>query len=290
LRGLQHDHENIFQLYFVTKKAKVFARYEDRWWWGYSFTYNCFWTGDDTPVGDVRVMDGVGANMTEMLKVREPAMTQYLIDLSGDAGLVVSTDRSVIDEYGESSAPDSPDSRGQFGNNGEEKYLQPLDAHDWDWQRYLGLVLFATAFLGGMLLSQISAIRQRRRRRKDVWANLASEEGVKELLRTGWAVKGSQMEIFDKSKMGYRDDDSMLIGGFEQKEAMVGTEITVTQDESATVTTPRTQSGLTVNSRDFLFSSTQSTFAQHVVQTSSSSSGETNEKRKSPTGDNKRFL
>jgi hypothetical protein len=80
----------------------------------------------------------------------------------------------------------------------------------------------------------------------------------------------------------------MLIGGFEQKEAMVGTEITVTQDESATVTTPRTQSGL--NSRDFLFSSTKSTFAQHVVQTSSSSSGETNEKRKSPTGDNKRFL
>lgn len=67
-----------------------------------------------------------------------------------------------------------------------------------------------------MLLTQIAAVRQRQRTTKQLWGNLGTEEGVNALLNTGWKVKGSKMEVYDKAGRGYSDDDSMLIGGFEQ--------------------------------------------------------------------------
>ena len=75
------------------------------------------------------------------------------------------------------------------------------------------------------------------------------------------------MEIFDKSKLGYEDNESMLIGGFEQKEAVVGTEITFTQDDS--VRTPRTFSGH--STQDLLFSSTDINLPSHATRSSGSS-------------------
>jgi hypothetical protein len=66
-----------------------------------------------------------------------------------------------------------------------------------------------------------------------VWGNLGTEQGVDALLSTGWKVRGSKMEVFNKETTGYRDDDSILIGGFEPT-AYVGAEITVTQDSATT--------------------------------------------------------
>lgn len=100
----------------------------------------------------------------------------------------------------------------------------------------MGLSIFLGTFIGTVLLTQIAAQRQRTRTRQQLWGNLGTEEGVDALLNTGWKVNGSKMEIYDKRGWGYRDDDSMLIGGCEQTE-FVGAEITVTQDS---VTTPET--------------------------------------------------
>lgn len=86
------------------------------------------------------------------------------------------------------------------------------------------------------MLTQMAVYRQRRRATRDVWGNLGTEQGVDALLNTGWKVEGSKMEIYDKEGLGYRDDDSMLIGGYEQS-AFMGAEITVTQD-SKSHTTP----------------------------------------------------
>jgi hypothetical protein len=68
-----------------------------------------------------------------------------------------------------------------------------------------------------------------------------SSRGINELLKTGWKVQGTSndkkvLEIYDKSKWGYRENDSMLIGGFEQREAVVGAEITLTHAPSETNT------------------------------------------------------
>jgi hypothetical protein len=78
--------------------------------------------------------------------------------------------------------------------------------------------------------------RQRQRVKRKLWGNLGTEEGVNALLNTGWIVKGSKMEVYDKAGLGYRDDDSMLIGGFEES-AYMGAELNVTQD-SKSATTP----------------------------------------------------
>jgi len=103
-----------------------------------------------------------------------------------------------------------------------------------DWRRYTGLTVFLGTVVGAILLTQSASYRRRRITRKQVWGNLGTEEGVDALLNTGWKVKGSRMEVYDKKGVGYHDDDSMLIGGYEQG-AIVGAEITVTQES---VTTP----------------------------------------------------
>lgn len=50
-----------------------------------------------------------------------------------------------------------------------------------------------------------------------IWGNIGTEQGVEALLSTGWKFKDSTvMEVYNKAGMGYRDDDSMLLGGYEQ--------------------------------------------------------------------------
>ena len=104
----------------------------------------------------------------------------------------------------------------------------------------MGLAVFLGTVVGFVLLSQIAAYRRRQQRQKHVWGNLATEEGVDALLNTGWKLKGSRMEVFDKKGWGYRDDDSMLIGGgCYDPGVYAGAVITVNQD-SATINTNTT--------------------------------------------------
>lgn len=82
-----------------------------------------------------------------------------------------------------------------------------------------------------VLLSRLAAFRQQRRTRKELWGNLGTEEGVDALLQTTWKFRGDKMEVYKKSRWGYRDDESILLGGFQQTE-FPGAEVTVTQQES----------------------------------------------------------
>lgn len=103
-----------------------------------------------------------------------------------------------------------------------------------DWRRYLGLGLFVGTVAGTLLLTQWAARRRRRITTQHVWGHhLGTEQGVDALLSTGWKVRGSKMEVFNKEKAGYRDDDSILLGGYEPT-AYLGAEITVTQDSNTT--------------------------------------------------------
>ena len=101
----------------------------------------------------------------------------------------------------------------------------------------MGIGLLLGTVLGTICLSQLAGLRRTRQNRREHWGNLATEEGVDELLRTCWKVKGSRIEIYDKKNVGYKDDDSMLIGGYQQQE-IVGAEITVTQQTSSDEMTP----------------------------------------------------
>jgi hypothetical protein len=112
-----------------------------------------------------------------------------------------------------------------------ESLETPLDVEAWNARRYLGLGLLIMTVIGTFLLMQLAEIRKRHRIEQANWGNLATEQGVDDLLRMGWKVDGCKMEVYDKRKIGYEDNDSMLIGGFQQT-VPVGAEITVSQTET----------------------------------------------------------
>jgi hypothetical protein len=229
-RGLQDEQTNgdrEYNMYYTQTDTTVVARRQERWWWRYTLIYNCFWADTDSPINSNRLRQIMSRNMSRWVQTNRETLQEYLQDQMDDKFLVltVNEEDTVDGEPPEFRPGDDTASEGD-PDVSTFSILQPVDARAWDWQRYLGLALFVTACSSALLLAQLGAMRQRRRIRKQVWSNLASEEGVKELLNTGWILCDNRMEVYDKSKYGYKDDESMLIGGFEQKEAVVGTEIT----------------------------------------------------------------
>jgi hypothetical protein len=80
--------------------------------------------------------------------------------------------------------------------------------------------MFVVTFTGTLALTQLANRRQKRRSRKELWGNLGTEEGVDALLQTTWKFSGDKMEVYNKAGCGYRDDDSMLMGGYHQTELL----------------------------------------------------------------------
>jgi hypothetical protein len=94
---------------------------------------------------------------------------------------------------------------------------------------------------------QMSYRRRRKIEKHELWGNyLGTEQGVNALLdATGWKVSGSRLEVYDKGGWGYRDDDSMFMGGYQQTEVVHTSgagEITVTSPDS--LSTPETPTGM----------------------------------------------
>lgn len=212
-----------YDMYYTERKAAVMKRGEKQWWWRYTIVYNCFWGDNGEPVASLRMRASMSQNMTTWVDSRRLQLRQFLQNLEGDPTLELTTDENVMwvapDDLGGKIVPTEQLDTG---------LQQPLDSGTWTWYRYLGLILFVTVMSGSLLLAQLGSMRRRRRIKKQVWSNLASEDGVKELLKTGWILtKSNHMEVYDRSKVGYNDNDSMLIGGFQQREAVVGTEITI---------------------------------------------------------------
>jgi len=210
--------------------------------------------------------------MTALLSTNREIVRTRLAVIEGDPGIRISTNQTLVwvdEEATDSSSMDdgkgitNGDTDGEVVKTSDPSYLQPVDSSVWNWQRYAGLGLLLFVSLISMCLVQLSAMRRRRRIRKQVWSNLASEEGVKDLLRSGWIVKGNRMKIFDKSKLGYRDDSSILVGGFEQKEPVIGSEITcrVSRENST-----KTQETRNTSSHDFVFPSSQTNLSSSPRQ------------------------
>ena len=83
----------------------------------------------------------------------------------------------------------------------------------------------------------LAAVRHDRdRTRRELWGNLATPEGVEEMLSTGWKVKGTYMHVYDRADVGYSDDDSLLKGGYENSQ-IFGAEVTLNSTASPHDTT-----------------------------------------------------
>jgi hypothetical protein len=227
-----------FNMIYIQTESNLYVRSDRRWWWQYNIRYLCFWEDDATEVG-AAVMRRITRNMTMTVDTYRDSLRESLREAVRDNNLLlqifVPTAFEDDDDMGIDDNVEEPASS-PGGRDDMSEFLVPLNAQEWSWPRYLGIALFLSTFVGLVVTSQLGAVRRRHKVRQQVWGNLASEEGIKELLSTGWVLRDDEMEVFDKRQMGYRDDDSMLIGGFEQREPGPGTEI-ITQTTIAETST-----------------------------------------------------
>ena len=217
-----------FNMYYTRTRTKLLLEETERWWWRYDLNYLCFWEEDGDKVGPKKMVE-IAETMRKTIEGNLDKLQSLLLQETNSKVLILNVDRGddgteLLDDAIRSPTVEFPEN---------------LDAREWSWSRWLGAAVFATALSGLFIGSQVGAIRRRHRIRQQVWGNLASEEGVKQLLNTGWVLRDDRMEVYDKTREGYRDDDSMLIGGFEQREPGPGTEIvtptlTTTHEETST--------------------------------------------------------
>jgi len=226
--------ENRFDMIYIRTSSTVALQEPGvRWWWQLDIFYLCLWKNGD-PVG-AKVMNAIRVNMTDSIREKIDEIQSLVRNDTKREELLLGLDILEIPN-------DIPKDMNDTAVLGASS-VTPLDVGEWSWTRYLGFVVFLSTCSGLIFTSQVGAIRRRRKVRHQVWGNLASEEGVKELLNTGWILRDDRMEVYDKARVGYRDDDSMLIGGFEQREPGPGTEIitpTLTTHEETSTRGPST--------------------------------------------------
>jgi hypothetical protein len=104
-------------------------------------------------------------------------------------------------------------------NAGGPTYPTPLQCGDpWGTREWFGLVLFLVVVFFTSFLTCFSVWIKRRHSQQQLWGTQClTETGVGDLLNVGWRYQegGEQLflQVFDKGKLGYNDDNSMLMGG-----------------------------------------------------------------------------
>jgi hypothetical protein len=222
----------------VNKKRRL-------WWWEYNLVYECFRGDSGEPVTDLASLEAISTLMKQTIQdgIDSGDIYQWLRDRfrGGTIGIMnMTTDSSIFggreggssdsgssSSSSSSSSSDSSDPAQAVDPEKRAEYLTPVNPSEWNWLRYLGLGIFVGTVLVTFILMHLAAYRHRSMAKQELWGNLGTVKGVEEVLQTGWTIKGSNMEIYDKSKVGYDDDHgSLLIGGFEQR-VILGAEITV---------------------------------------------------------------
>ena len=91
----------------------------------------------------------------------------------------------------------------------------PFRANQWGSQRWFGLGIFTGTFLFLVILMSTATGRRKRQEEQEHWGiRLGTDHDVREMLNVGWDGK----KVFEKEKLGYRDDDSIFVGGYQQTE------------------------------------------------------------------------
>jgi hypothetical protein len=138
-------------------------------------------------------------------------------------------------------------------------YPIPLE-RDWDKREYVGSLLFTATSIMALLLLGCSSRSQRPTiHTKSLEPHFLTEEGVTDILQVGWKYQkpkdGSTsqlfLQVYDKSKVGYNDSSSVLMGGVEHG-AMADaalTDVTAPTERETNPTTRRESTTDSSNSR-----------------------------------------
>ena len=156
----------------------------------------------------------------------------------------------VIDPNG-NQFPDEPPVGGSHAGNVTYPYVIATTASEivWRTREWVGLTLLAATTVVVGLLSVIAMRLEERRMKQQFWGAQLTEQGVNELLNVGWrytqgdaaiaaaageATNGQPgtraptpstdesgnpqlfLQVFDKTRIGYNDENSLLQGGVER--------------------------------------------------------------------------
>eukprot|EP00522_Entomoneis_paludosa_P012812 CAMPEP_0172442744 /NCGR_PEP_ID=MMETSP1065-20121228/3133_1 /TAXON_ID=265537 /ORGANISM="Amphiprora paludosa, Strain CCMP125" /LENGTH=488 /DNA_ID=CAMNT_0013192743 /DNA_START=240 /DNA_END=1706 /DNA_ORIENTATION=- len=232
-------------LYHVSTLSKKMMVERRRVIWRYDMTFAGYWAHNEKPVNDAEITEITSALMN-FTDTSQRSIRRALNDMTEEKiSFATNMDDFQSDEAdGDTETPtpsptddsndyvDSVDSEGGESTGSANMTESSLKVY-WDTQRIFGLILLSATVAITVTLVLASSRRQERRNQTLIWANLNSEEGVSEMLGTGWALKDGKMEIFDKSRWGYSDDSSVFRGGFQQKETPIGAEISITVPSSS---------------------------------------------------------
>jgi hypothetical protein len=242
-RSLGSREANWTMVHSVTYSDTV--KKEAVWWWEFNLVYDCFSATSNEPVTDGARLGAVSSDVQRTIQggIDDGSIYVWLRQhfSGGYSGILNMTTHSyMIGEVGGPSvghsSSDSEDPSHLVDPDKLAEYRTPVDPSEWNWLRFLGLGVFAGTVLVTFILMHIAAYRRRAMAKQETWGNLGTVKGVEEVLQTGWKIKGSNMEIFDKSKLGYDDDQgSLLIGGYEQR-VILGAEISIVKHQGSEAT------------------------------------------------------
>lgn len=231
---MQGDPPSSFDLYYIRTRPFFFPSEDVETSnsilvWKHSLAFAAFPQGTN----DTNMSVVVDAMLQEM----EASLVRIVghplaLDTNQNIDVVVGsfTNETNVDS---NSTDDSPGDSLDTVSKPDESIIQ---RDDWDWQLYVGLALVVSSCTFSAIIVIWSHYWHKNQRRQEQWANLTSEDGMNELLGIGWVLKDEELVVFDKSKAGYSDNDSVFRGGFQQREVIVGAEISVTMQDS--VSTP----------------------------------------------------
>jgi hypothetical protein len=120
---------------------------------------------------------------------------------------------------------------------------------DWELQQWIGLGILSVTITFVAMLSSTAVYRRRRQEEKHWGVRLGTDRGVEEMLNIGW----DGQKAYQKEKLGYRDNDSVFIGGFEHTQrALMSSTITTSSSNEHTQTALMSSTTTTSSLKDLI--------------------------------------
>jgi len=206
MKGKGDDQFTLIHSRSLSNITKV-GESEDATWWMYEiafFTIADDYTSVNNTINQMIKESIVSKNYFDNFQTRLKRKYKRLVGVS-----IPGNER--LNDINEEQTTSSSPTGAVFETANNTGYINQM----WGPSEWIGLGLFSVTVLFVCSLTLTGHRRRRKLEKQENWGvgKLATEKDINELLAYGWEYNGNEVRTFDKSKIIYRDDDSMLIGG-----------------------------------------------------------------------------
>jgi hypothetical protein len=186
-------------------------------WRQYDVAYQCFDYPSKSPIQNETLLQQI---TSICLKAVDASITSgsFLHQLAAVAN------QSHVDILNVEIPGNEPTSNATSSQSPTSRTFQlPLSTKGMDLRRWIGIAIALATVGGSTLLMHLGAQRENKLKQEELWGfPLATEQDVGKFLNLGFMWQQGEgpegppkgVIVFNKEKVGYRDDDSILMGGF----------------------------------------------------------------------------